>query len=87
MKYVKISIVVILGLIVLAFVSFKDYEVNGDPNWPKNIKIYSNPITNRIRVVDSDDETTLFYYSVDAFAKPIRFQKEDNKWIITFEKR
>ncbi len=87
MKYLKIVAIVILGLLIGAFALFKDFEFDRDPTWPDNIRVYSNPITYRIRVVDADDGVTLFYYSIDAFAKPVAFQKQDNKWIVTFEKR
>lgn len=87
MKYLKIASFVLAGLVIAAFALFKDFEVRSDPNWPGTIKLYVNPLTNRHRVVDADDNTTLFYYSVDAFANPINFRKEGNKWVVTFEKR
>jgi len=87
MKYLKISVLVILGLAIASFVVFKDYEVNGESSWPKTIKLYSNPFTGQLRVVDAETGITLFSYSVDAFAKPISFQKDGNKWVVIIEQR
>jgi hypothetical protein len=87
MKYLKISLVVLFCLGAVTFMLFKDYEISGDPDWPKSIKAYYNPVTGKVRTVDTETGDTLFSYHVDAFVKPKIFQRDGNKWIVTFEKR
>lgn len=87
MKYLKIFGLVVLCSLVFSFLVFKDYEFERDPAWPSNVKVYSNMVTNRIRVVDSDDGTTLFYYPVDGFARPASLEKRNDQWIVTFVKK
>lgn len=75
-------------LIVAALILLKiEYEVPKPKEWAESIKKYKQPITENIRVVDSETGGTILWYSDSSAIRPTKIEKSDSgQWIVTVEK-
>lgn len=78
-----------LIIVILAFIAFRiEYQVPRPEGWPESVKLYKQPVTENIRVVDGATGRTLFWFQGSAGRDPVRIEKlASGEWLVVFDQR
>lgn len=88
-KLVVIETVVVIILVLTSayLILIRENDLGGGTNWHPAIKKYSNGF-GTIRIGDTESNTTLFTYDIDAEVHPVSVEKMSNgQWRVTLESR
>jgi hypothetical protein len=72
---------VISGLFVILF---RERELPNPQSWPAAIRQYEHPLTDNVRVVDSETGLTIFWYSQSTSIRPKSVTKINGNWEVEF---
>lgn len=73
--------------IVAALIALKiEYSIPAPSGWPESVKLYKQPITESVRVVDATSDRTIFWYSESLPTRPVKVEKlVSGEWNVVFE--
>lgn len=90
----RLSINIVAAIFSVAFVAIfplflmnYEYSIPAPEGWADNFQIRKNPVTENLRVYDTEAKVTVFWSSGNPAVLPTKIEKiGDNRWIVEFEK-